>query len=258
MVGRAPSRARTTLPDLTARGAGPGVHGAARASAGSSAGPLMPWSSSSERWSVRYRGRGALLRSRLDPAAPRPHAARLQRAGVARPCGARLGTAEEGGYVTWVRRAFGPFWGSGRWWSGLNSFVDVAVLYPALFVEYSGSGGGDAGRRASRGPGLIWNAHRAQHRPRAPRGLERGRPRRVRAWRRGAVHRRRCHSGRACAVAALDRRGRVSSRAWARAGRHDVELFRLGTPSTCLGRCAAPRRTSGRALFWGLPLIALA
>src|SRR5262249_44795386 len=43
---------------------------------------------------------------------------------------------DEGGYVVWVRRAFGPFWGfQVGWWSWLNSFVDVAV-YPALFVDY--------------------------------------------------------------------------------------------------------------------------
>ncbi|HWN54601.1 MAG TPA: amino acid permease, partial [Methylomirabilota bacterium] len=49
-----------------------------------------------------------------------------------------LGSAlpEEGGYVAWVGRAFGPFWGfQVGWWSWLNSFVDVAV-YPALFVDY--------------------------------------------------------------------------------------------------------------------------
>ena len=43
---------------------------------------------------------------------------------------------EEGGYVAWTRRAFGPFWAfQVGWWSWLDSFVDVAV-YPALFVEY--------------------------------------------------------------------------------------------------------------------------
>src|SRR5262252_5765699 len=43
---------------------------------------------------------------------------------------------EEGGYVTWVRRAFGPFWSfQVGWWSWVNSFVDVAV-YPALFADY--------------------------------------------------------------------------------------------------------------------------
>ena len=45
---------------------------------------------------------------------------------------------EEGGYVAWVRRAFGPFWSfQVGWWSWLNSFVDVAV-YPALFADYLG------------------------------------------------------------------------------------------------------------------------
>jgi amino acid transporter len=44
---------------------------------------------------------------------------------------------DEGGYVTWVRRAFGPFWSfQVGWWSWIDSFVDVAV-YPALFVEYA-------------------------------------------------------------------------------------------------------------------------
>jgi amino acid transporter len=43
---------------------------------------------------------------------------------------------DEGGYVTWTTRAFGPFWGfQVGWWSWIDSFVDVAV-YPALFVEY--------------------------------------------------------------------------------------------------------------------------
>jgi len=51
---------------------------------------------------------------------------------------AEMGSAipEEGGYVAWVRRAFGPFWSfQVGWWSWLNSFVDVAV-YPALFADY--------------------------------------------------------------------------------------------------------------------------
>jgi amino acid transporter len=51
---------------------------------------------------------------------------------------AELGSAmpDEGGYVTWVRRAFGGFWGfQVGWWSWVDSFVDVAI-YPALFVEY--------------------------------------------------------------------------------------------------------------------------
>lgn len=44
---------------------------------------------------------------------------------------------DEGGYVTWVTRAFGRFWGfQVGWWSWIDSFVDVAV-YPALVVEYT-------------------------------------------------------------------------------------------------------------------------
>ncbi len=43
---------------------------------------------------------------------------------------------DEGGYVTWVRRAFGPFWAFVvGWWSWVDSFVDIAG-YPVLFVEY--------------------------------------------------------------------------------------------------------------------------
>jgi amino acid transporter len=43
---------------------------------------------------------------------------------------------DEGGYVTWTRRAFGDFWAfQVGWWSWVDSFVDVAI-YPALFVEY--------------------------------------------------------------------------------------------------------------------------
>lgn len=43
---------------------------------------------------------------------------------------------EEGGYVVWVKRAFGPFWAfQVAWWSWVGSFVDVA-LYPVLFVDY--------------------------------------------------------------------------------------------------------------------------
>ena len=43
---------------------------------------------------------------------------------------------DEGGYVTWTRRAFGPYWAFlVGWWSWIDGFVDVAV-YPALFVEY--------------------------------------------------------------------------------------------------------------------------
>lgn len=43
---------------------------------------------------------------------------------------------EDGGYVVWVERAFGRFWGFQEgWWSWLYSFADNA-LYPVLFADY--------------------------------------------------------------------------------------------------------------------------
>lgn len=43
---------------------------------------------------------------------------------------------EDGGYVVWVERAFGRFWGFQEgWWSWLCSFADNA-LYPVMFAEY--------------------------------------------------------------------------------------------------------------------------
>jgi len=43
---------------------------------------------------------------------------------------------EEGGYVVWVERAFGRFWGFQEGWlSWLTSFADNA-LYPVMFVDY--------------------------------------------------------------------------------------------------------------------------
>ena len=36
---------------------------------------------------------------------------------------------DEGGYVTWTTRAFGPFWGfQVGWWSWIDSFVEVALF----------------------------------------------------------------------------------------------------------------------------------
>ncbi|MBI1958300.1 MAG: amino acid permease, partial [Candidatus Rokubacteria bacterium] len=71
----------------------------------------------------------------------------------------------EGGYVTWVRRAFGPFWGfQVGWWSWLNSFVDVAV-YPALFADYLRFWwpGMSAPARWALALGFIQGAHRPEH-----------------------------------------------------------------------------------------------
>src|SRR5215831_17186107 len=51
---------------------------------------------------------------------------------------AELSTAmpEDGGYVVWVEKAFGKFWGFQEGWlSWLCSFADNA-LYPVMFVDY--------------------------------------------------------------------------------------------------------------------------
>ena len=51
---------------------------------------------------------------------------------------AELSTAmpEDGGYVVWVQRAFGRFWGFQEGWlSWLCSFADNA-LYPVMFLDY--------------------------------------------------------------------------------------------------------------------------
>jgi amino acid transporter len=60
---------------------------------------------------------------------------------------AELSTAmpEDGGYVVWVERAFGRFWGFQEGWlSWLCSFADNA-LYPIMFVDYLAYVRGDMG-----------------------------------------------------------------------------------------------------------------
>ena len=54
---------------------------------------------------------------------------------------AELGAAlpKEGGYVIWVKRALGPFWGFlNAWWTWMYTLVDVAI-YPVLFTTYLGA-----------------------------------------------------------------------------------------------------------------------
>ena len=51
---------------------------------------------------------------------------------------AELGSAypDDGGFVTWVTAAFGPYWGfQTGWWSWLSGVTDNAV-YPILFLNY--------------------------------------------------------------------------------------------------------------------------
>jgi len=168
---------------------------------------------------------------------------------------------DEGGYVTWVRRAFGPASGfMVGWWSWLNSFVDVAV-YPALFADYLRfwwPGMGAVGRLAVV-VAFIWILT----------GLNLGG---VRVVGRGALV---LTAGALLPVvvftvmAALQ----ASHAPWlpfAAPGQSLLEGLGLGlavmmwnfsgwdTPSTCLGETRAPETAFRRALFGALPLIALA
>ncbi len=46
---------------------------------------------------------------------------------------------QEGGYVIWVKRALGPFWGfMNGWWTWMYTLVDIAI-YPVLFTTYLGA-----------------------------------------------------------------------------------------------------------------------
>src|ERR1043165_3719779 len=57
---------------------------------------------------------------------------------------------EDGGYVVWVERAFGRFWGFQEGWlSWLCSFADNA-LYPVMFLDYL------VYLRGDMGPGERW------------------------------------------------------------------------------------------------------
>lgn len=72
---------------------------------------------------------------------------------------AELSTAmpEDGGYVVWVERAFGRFWGFQEGWlSWLCSFADNA-LYPVMFLDYLAFLRGDmgSGERWAIGAALI-------------------------------------------------------------------------------------------------------
>ena len=176
---------------------------------------------------------------------------------------AELGSAlpEEGGYVAWVARAFGPFWGfQVGWWSWLNSFVDVAV-YPALFVDYLRHWHPEmtTTERAGLALGFIWVLTAVNLA-----GV------RLTGW--GAA---------ALAVGALlpiawltlASASHADHAPWvplAAPGQGLVGGLGLGlavmmwnysgwdTPSTVLGETRAPETTYRRALWWALPLIALA
>lgn len=167
----------------------------------------------------------------------------------------------EGGYVAWVRRAFGPFWGfQVGWWSWINSFVDVAV-YPALFADYLRFWRPDMTtfERSVLALGFVWLLTAVNLA-----GV------RVAGW--GAV---------ALAVGALapiawltvaaaSRAQLVPWSPFAATGHGWWSGIGVGvavmmwnysgwdTPSTVLGETRRPETAYGRALGWALPLIALA
>lgn len=167
---------------------------------------------------------------------------------------------DEGGYVAWVRRAFGPYWGfQVGWWSWLNSFVDVAV-YPALFADYLRFWWPAMGpiERFAVALAFIWILT----------GLNLAG---VRVVGRGAMLLAGCAL---LPVGVFTLAAAVQARhaPWlplAAEGTGLVEGLGLGlavmmwnysgwdTPSTCLGETRAPETAFRRALFGALPLIAL-
>ncbi len=168
---------------------------------------------------------------------------------------------EEGGYVTWVRRAFGPFWGfQVGWWSWLNSFVDVAV-YPALFADYLRFWRPEmtAVERGIVALGFVWLLTALNLT-----GV------RITGW--GAVA---LAAGALAPIVALT--GMAAARAhvapwspFAAPGQGLLSGLGLGVavmmwnysgwdmPSTVLGETRQPETAYRRALWWALPLIALA
>jgi len=168
---------------------------------------------------------------------------------------------DEGGYVTWVRRAFGPFWAfQVGWWSWVDSFVDIAV-YPALFTQYLSHWLPDmtSSSRWLLALTFIWILTALNIR-----GVS------LVGW--GAVI-----FGllalapiAALVIAGL---GQLRFAPWEPGtveGGSLVHNLGLGlavvmwnysgwdTPTTCLGETRNPERTFRRALAWSLPLIALA
>jgi amino acid transporter len=167
---------------------------------------------------------------------------------------------EEGGYVVWVRRVFGPFWAfQVGWWSWLNSFVDVAV-YPALFSDYARYWWPELGGPARLGIALafVW-------------ALTALNVAGVRITGHGAVA---LGLGALAPVAvlvavALARAEHVPWRPFAVEGQGLWSGLGLGlavtmwnysgwdNPSTCLGETRAPERAYRRAVLASLPLISL-
>ena len=168
---------------------------------------------------------------------------------------------EEGGYVAWVRRAFGPFWAfQAGWWSWINSFVDVAV-YPALFADYlqfwwPGMSGGE---RWGVVLAFIWILTALNLAGVRITGLA--------AVALGAIV---LVPVAVFTAVALAQVSHVPWRPFANESQSLLSGLGLGlatmmwnysgwdTPTTCLGETRAPGRTFRRAVLAGVPLIGLA
>jgi amino acid transporter len=167
---------------------------------------------------------------------------------------------EEGGYVAWVRRAFGPFWGfQAGWWSWVNSFVDVAV-FPALFADYLRFWwpAMSALERAAIVLVFVW----------ALTGLNLAGVR-ITGWSAGLLGFAVLVPVAVFTVAAAMQARHVPWLPFANEGQGLVAGLGLGlaammwnysgwdTPTTCLGETRAPTTTFRRAIWVALPLIAL-
>ncbi len=167
----------------------------------------------------------------------------------------------EGGYVTWVRRAFGPFWAfQVGWWSWVDSFVDIAV-YPALFTQYLSHWlpGMTSSSRWLLALTFIWILTALNIR-----GVS------LVGWGAVVLGLLALAPIAALVIAGL---GQLRFAPWEPGtveGGSLVQNLGLGlavvmwnysgwdTPTTCLGETRNPERTFRRALAWSLPVIALA
>ncbi len=164
----------------------------------------------------------------------------------------------EGGYVVWVRRAFGPFWAfQVAWWSWVGSFVDVA-LYPVLFVDYLGRWLPEPSPvvRWSVALAFIWALTLLN-----VRGV------RLVGWSAVLLGALALSPVLGLAALGIGRLDNLASLSFAPDGKGLVEGLGLGlavmmwnysgwdNPTTCLGETRAPESTYRRALWLSFPLV---
>ncbi len=168
---------------------------------------------------------------------------------------------EEGGYVTWVGRAFGPFWAfQVGWWSLIGSLVDMA-LYPVLFVDYLGRWLPSPGplTRWSVALAFIWGLT-----------LLNIRGARLVGWSAVLLGVLALSPVVGMFVLGIGRVGELASLPLALGGKGLTEALGVGlavmmwnysgwgNPTTCLGETRAPESTYRRALWLSFPLVILA